>query len=195
MSTREDELPSPAPRYAPDVPDPPVNPTWRRIFLEIIRNTGNAARFIALIASLFACLPVVLEPAKGVHLHWRDVSVPIPSIPALSTISASVIVLLTAGVAPRVKKAIRKWRKARKKARKARKKARKARKKARKARKKALKAQKRALEAQEAGAPSREPQTNNGSPSPSPGQHQKQRKSRPLPRTRPQLERYRLRLG
>jgi hypothetical protein len=98
---RDDTRPGPAPAGSPSPPDPPADPSMRRIIFEAIQDTGKAIRLIAIMAFAFAGVAgvvAVVAAARGVHLHWRGSALPVPFLAALSTAGASAVTLVTLGV-------------------------------------------------------------------------------------------------
>jgi hypothetical protein len=86
---------------APDPPyasDPPDDPSLLGLFSKAIEDTPRTIRLIAIMIVVFAGIVVVLEAAKGVHLHWPSFVTPTLRLPTLTAAGGSMLTLTVIGI-------------------------------------------------------------------------------------------------
>jgi hypothetical protein len=93
VSSRQNHTPGPAP---PD-PSSPTNPSVLGLILNAIQDTGRTTRLISLLIAGSVGVAIVMEAAKGVHLHWPGFMMPVIRFPALTAGGAWVLALVGMG--------------------------------------------------------------------------------------------------
>jgi hypothetical protein len=113
-SRREDHTSGPASPEPADPPDLPASLSLWSLIWGAIHNTGKTVRLICIAFAAAGCIAVILDAAKGVHVHWPVLIVPAGRLPTLTGVGGVALTLAAIGI----KKAISGWWKERKRKRK-----------------------------------------------------------------------------